>query len=1340
MMKGQTLLRYLPVLFIGLLSHAVYAQSNGSQSLNIVVDALAGSCNGAPNGAIAVSASGGTAPYSYAWSNNGSGSAIFNLLSGTYTVTVTDAANNLDSLSVFVPETDSLDVSLVLSKAECAGVDNGVATAIINPPVGTYTYEWNIPGSGNGPQITGLAAGTYVCVTVTETISGCTGTACGVIASHNQVSVDVISTDAGCIGTSNGTATATASQGVPPYTFVWTYPDNSTSTFVDPVTSTITGLSQNIYTVLVTDDRGCTTESAASIGDSCAAMANFSIDIDICDPDSNLVTFDLIDESTLTDSSCSIVSWVWFVAWSNGFETFQGQTPPSLTLPALESGIVTLQVTTSSGCVDSIGLPFTLPEPISINLNVTGDTIVCHGDSITLVASGNPNNTYVWTPQDGLTISPDGTTAIANPDSTTTYYVMAENNGCPAMDSVTVIRPPQVMIDLPGGVLETCLDSVTFNLVPNGTFDVTWYDENGNELGTTITITVPANDTTSYVVVGVDANGCVSSDTAVLIGNGVDIDLDIMGPVVLCADSSITLTVINNDPLDTLTYTWFPLDGLVVSPDGTTAVANPDTTTTYYVVGESNGCTDTAFVTIVRPPQVQIDLPGSTQVTCLDSVTLSLVPNGTFDVIWYDANGNPIGDTIWLTIPANDTSTYIVVGIDSLGCTSSDTAVVIGIGVDIDVVVPDPALLCADSLLTLEAINNNPGDILTYNWSANDPSIDIMNPTSPTPTVKGPAGNWIITLIVSNQNMCTDTIDIPIEFGTPDSLAGYIDIDFCDGLVVGFTNNSPYDGVWDFGNGQTSTANDTVIVYEEAGIYTITFDTDAACVEDFETEIEVLDTIAVIADFDAELVQCGDTAVWLFNNMSFHVNPATYQWIFDPAGNPASSTDENPEIVFYTEDSVSITLIITDINGCSDTLTKTIEVNLVLDEIDDNAFCPGDSVHLNPVFNSEYTYEWSSDPVDPNLDTDAPDPVVLPMELTTYFVTITHGDCVVLDTAVITPKEAANVEAVPDTFTCNDQLVTVEALGGNIVSYQWSNVSDFSNIIGEEQSIQVTPLPNGVYYVRITNEDGCEAMDSVLVENKQVNIAYDGEKTLCSFATIQLEIENLNPEDTLTYTWTPSLPGVKNPMVNPQVTTTYTAVVENQFGCVDTAFITVQVAVITVDLSLDGGLDKLCIGDTLGLIAVANGGTEYTYFWEPIDKILDPADGPSVLAVPDGPTVFYVTAVDQLTECFATDSISIDAVECRCDSPFVYVPTAFTPNGDGSNDYLIARTTEVTELHFMVFSRWGEKVYETFDINHTGWDGRIRGKEASPDSYGWYLVVVCDGVERKFKGDVTLLR
>ena len=222
MMKGQTLLRYLPVLFISLLSHAVYAQSNGSQSLNIVVDALAGSCNGAPNGAIAVSASGGTAPYSYAWSNNGSGSAIFNLLSGTYTVTVTDAANNLDSLSVFVPETDSLDVSLVLSKAECAGVDNGVATAIINPPVGSYTYEWNIPGSGNGPQITGLAAGTYVCVTVTETISGCTGTACGVIASHNQVSVDVISTDAGCIGTSNGTATATASQGVPPNTFVWT--------------------------------------------------------------------------------------------------------------------------------------------------------------------------------------------------------------------------------------------------------------------------------------------------------------------------------------------------------------------------------------------------------------------------------------------------------------------------------------------------------------------------------------------------------------------------------------------------------------------------------------------------------------------------------------------------------------------------------------------------------------------------------------------------------------------------------------------------------------------------------------------------------------------------------------------------------------------------------------------------------------------------------------------------------------------------------------------------------------------------------------------------------------
>jgi gliding motility-associated-like protein len=93
-----------------------------------------------------------------------------------------------------------------------------------------------------------------------------------------------------------------------------------------------------------------------------------------------------------------------------------------------------------------------------------------------------------------------------------------------------------------------------------------------------------------------------------------------------------------------------------------------------------------------------------------------------------------------------------------------------------------------------------------------------------------------------------------------------------------------------------------------------------------------------------------------------------------------------------------------------------------------------------------------------------------------------------------------------------------------------------------------------------------------------------------------------------------------------------------------------------------------------------------------------------------------------------------------CDRTFVYVPNAFSPNGDGENEVLYVRSAIASKILFRVFDRWGEMVFETTDMN-SGWDGTFRGKLIDPDTYDYYLEADCYGGEKAIiKGNITLIR
>jgi len=119
-------------------------------------------------------------------------------------------------------------------------------------------------------------------------------------------------------------------------------------------------------------------------------------------------------------------------------------------------------------------------------------------------------------------------------------------------------------------------------------------------------------------------------------------------------------------------------------------------------------------------------------------------------------------------------------------------------------------------------------------------------------------------------------------------------------------------------------------------------------------------------------------------------------------------------------------------------------------------------------------------------------------------------------------------------------------------------------------------------------------------------------------------------------------------------------------------------------------------------------------------------------------TTFVVVVSDGI--CTVSDSVTVKVFEFACDEPDIFVPNAFTPNGDGNNDVLYVRGRYITALEFKVFDRWGEKVFETTD-QAFGWDATFNGKPVDPAVFVYWLKVECEGGQTYFKkGNVTVIR
>jgi gliding motility-associated-like protein len=146
--------------------------------------------------------------------------------------------------------------------------------------------------------------------------------------------------------------------------------------------------------------------------------------------------------------------------------------------------------------------------------------------------------------------------------------------------------------------------------------------------------------------------------------------------------------------------------------------------------------------------------------------------------------------------------------------------------------------------------------------------------------------------------------------------------------------------------------------------------------------------------------------------------------------------------------------------------------------------------------------------------------------------------------------------------------------------------------------------------------------------------------------------------------------------------------------------------------------------------------TNYTYSWEPKEGLSNPGIS-NPIATPIQTTKYYVTVTKG--NCKQIDSVLVKVKQHKCEDK-VFIPTAFTPNGDGNNDEIRIRSDYTSSIYLAVYNKWGEKVFETNDKN-AGWDGIYKGKNAPAGVYDYYLKCICINAEEFVKkGNITLVR
>ncbi|MCB0704745.1 MAG: T9SS type A sorting domain-containing protein [Saprospiraceae bacterium] len=1099
------------------------------------------SCFGGANGQLVASASGGTSPYSFLWSNGTVGPLANNLTAGTYTVTITDSHNCQVTASATITQPPPFIVNLVSqTNVSCFGTNSGAAT--VNPSGGTppYTFLWS--NGAMSPGVQNLFAGPYT-VTVTDNNS-CTFTLPITITQPPLLTISLLSaTDPDCNGAATGTASVQGAGGVPPYTYNWS---NGASG------STQTNLTAGTYIVSVSDNNNCETSFTIILND----PPGMSLSAQITDVSCGDNCDGAIDLTV--NGGTEPLSYLWS----------SGQSQEDISDLCL--GSYTVAVTDANGCL--VQSSFMVGGTEALVLSITNQLNVdCNGNetgAVSVEASGgSPPYSYTWSSGDS---GPDLSGLAAG-----TYGVtVSDSQLCTDFLQINIAEP-NVLLANASATSETSngAEDGTASAAPTGGTSPYTYEWNTGATTAGISNLAPG----TYTVTVSDFNACQSIESVNVNPFSCVLGANIQTSNVSCAGGMDgTATVAVSNAIDPIQFNWSSGGNMATEPNlsaGTYSVTIMDATS----------CSIILNFQINQPPALQLSSGLILDADCNGAATGQaeiLVSGGTpdYSILW------PDGQTSFTAVdlPAGNYTPTIS---DANACAQSISVTVNEpAAIDANVSSTDEtAYLAGDGTASVSPTGGTAG--YSYSWSNGGMTNQI---TGLTP------GVYQVT--ITDANACQQQAAVEI-FAFPCSLSADISglNPSCFGVADGTATataiggDGPFTFLW-------SNGADTQSICELSGeTYTVTITDSNGCPATASITLTAPELLEISILNFTEPSCNGATDGFMELEATGGTGSVNFLWT-DAQNNMFSGAIQN------MLSAGSYTVQATDANDCMATLLINLEepeiLELALSATDEtsNASNDGTATAIVSGGTAPYTYTWSN-----GGDTET----ITNLMPGTYFLTVLDANgCLAEDVISVNPFGCSlSVNLIPTNITCNgaaDGAITAQVSDQNdppgIASILWST--------GAEDMTSINGLAPGIYTVTVISLTGCSVVESINISQPPVLQAVNLGTVAVDCAGAQTGSISLGASGgTAPFTYTIEGNSItiltgEVLQINNLAAGTYTADLEDANGCSTMISFTIEepdpLLVQTVEIL---GVD--CPGEMTGsaTVEVSGGTPPYFYSW-----------------------------------------------------------------------------------------------------------------------------------------------
>jgi gliding motility-associated-like protein len=558
----------------------------------------------------------------------------------------------------------------------------------------------------------------------------------------------------------------------------------------------------------------------------------------------------------------------------------------------------------------------------------------------------------------------------------------------------------------------------------------------------------------------------------------------------------------------------------------------------------------------------------------------------------------------------------------------------------------------------------------------------------------------------------------------------------CKDFTVNFKNETESSNIqtydWEFGDGATSTQPQPSHTYAAAGVYTLKLVVNRGLpCSDSNTSL-----VKVFPGFNPDFTvfgQCKNTPIQ-FSDITTATFGTVNKWdwdfgdIFSPTN---TSTLKNPTHTYTASNNYDVQFIVSTSVGCIDTVRKTILITdkPALTVPRDTIICNIDTLQLNATGTGSFL--WSPNYMISNININ--NPLVSPDVTTTYRVTLTDPfGCSGSDSVKVKVVNQVTQFAPNDTTICKTDGVILN-LVSDALYYQWTE-TPAGNTLSNPNIKNPVATPTVLTNYHVVGSIGkCIAQNDIKIKPVPYPDANAGpDQTICAGNSAQLTASGGT-----SYSWSPAAflnnRLIYNPISqSPTANIKYTVTVIDTLGCPKPAHDTVVVFVAKI--KADAGPSDTSVVLNQPLLLQATGSTHY--LWSPAQWLSNiGVSNPVSLPQAD---IKYFVKVSNDAGCFDIDSIRVHLFKLDAG---IYVPSGFSPNGDGKNDLFHPIIIGMKSLDlFRVYNRWGQLLYSGTDAQK-GWDGTFGGKGQDAATYVWYAEGTdYQGNRIKKKGYVVLVR